>query len=683
VISTRTKNLVLIGLALGAGAFWIALHSVSSHWLFFSLCLAGVLLSSGMKVPMLKSEGTMSVNFPFILLGIVQLSPAQAVALAVCSVIVQCNFRVMKGFTLVQIAFNLANVTTSTVLASLSFAAVDRTSLGFAPAVAAAGSVYFLTNTFPVATILASETAQSPLLVWRKEFFWFFPFYLAGAFITAAAALLSRHFGWATAMLLIPLVFTIYRTYNEHIGSQKAKDQHIRETEELHLRTIESLAMAIEAKDQGTHRHLQRVRVYVSEIGRIMGLNSDMMRALLTAAFLHDIGKLAVPERILNKPGKLTKEEFDQMKIHPGVGADILERVRFPYPVVPIVRSHHEAWDGSGYPDGLKGEEIPLGARILSVVDCFDAIASDRPYRKALPPTDALAIVKSKAGIQFDPAIVELLETHLFHLEEQAALQMDGVAPLNTHILVERGAMPGAGFQVEHQETESPATRGKSGIAHQGETSEITLAELEAQRLFRLSQEYGSALSTRDFCALMACRLSDLVPYDCFAVYLKEKEMLLLAHKQGSGSSAYSSDPIKIGAGISGWVAATELACVNGNPTVEPTYTSEHNSRFTERSSALSIPLFGDTGSLLGVLSLYSAAEAAFSKHHLHILQTVQSNFSLALQASQRAMPANGSLTPDADGLGAADRGVCPETFSPQGNAIVVVEDLVPACPVS
>jgi putative nucleotidyltransferase with HDIG domain len=664
-MSTRTRNFVLFTLTLGAGAFWISLHSVSSHWVSFGLYLVAVLLSSGMKVPMQKSEGTMSVNFPFILLGIVHLSPAQAVALAVFSVIVQCSFRVMKPFTLVQIAFNIANVTTSTVLASLSFATVDQTSLGLAPAVTAAAGVYFLANTFPVATVIAFESSESPLRVWLKEFFWFSPFYLVGALIAAAATLLSRNFGWTTAMLLFPLVYAIYRTYNEHIASQKAKDQHIRETEALHLRTIEGLAMAIEAKDQGTHRHLQRVRVYVSELGRIIGLGSNEMQALLTAAFLHDIGKLAVPERIINKPGKLTKEEFDQMKIHPVVGAEILERVRFPYPVVPIVRSHHEAWDGSGYPDGLKGEEIPLGARILSVVDCFDAIASDRPYRKALSPTDALAIVKSRAGIQFDPAIVALLETHLSHLEEQAALRMDSVAPLNTDVVVERGARPGAGFQVEHREaTHSSTTGERNGIAYEGVSDEIVLARLEAQGLFRLSQQFGAALSTRDICALMACRLSDLVPCDCFAVYLKEKDILVLAHKQGSGSSAYSSDPIKIGEGISGWVAETELASVNGNPTVEPTLKCEDNSPFTARSSALSIPLFGDTGSLLGVLSLYSTAEAAFSWHHMQILEAVQSMFSLALQVAQSGTSAMGSMTQGAEGNGA-----------------VMVEELVPACP--
>src|SRR3989440_6539273 len=122
-----------------------------------------------------------------------------------------------------------------------------------------------------------------------------------------------------------------------------------------------------------------------------MKVGHEEMEALQAASLLHDIGKLAVPEHIISKPGRLTPEEFEKMKIHPVVGAEILERVQFPYPVVPIVRAHHEKWDGTGYPSGLAGEAIPIGARILSAVDCLDALASDRQYRRALPLDQAMS----------------------------------------------------------------------------------------------------------------------------------------------------------------------------------------------------------------------------------------------------------------------------------------------------
>ena len=142
------------------------------------------------------------------------------------------------------------------------------------------------------------------------------------------------------------------------------------------------------------------------EIGKELGLGGSALKALQAAALLHDIGKLAIPEHIISKPGKLTPEEFDKMKIHPIVGAEILQKVQFPYPAAPIVRSHHEKWNGAGYPDGLQGEQIPIGARILAAVDCLDAVATDRPYRRALPLEEAIEVVASEAGKSYDPKVV-------------------------------------------------------------------------------------------------------------------------------------------------------------------------------------------------------------------------------------------------------------------------------------
>ncbi|MGC2298218.1 MAG: HD-GYP domain-containing protein [Acidobacteriaceae bacterium] len=445
----RVKAFVCLVVSGAIASVFVIRGHAAHDWIHFFVYLTMILLSSGMKVAMPKSEGTMSVNFPFIFLGILQLSPQQAVCLAVCSVIAQCRFKVVKPFTIVQILFNVANVTLATVLAWLTLAAVMRVHPESAPALALAAIVYFLANTIPLAVVLGWVSESSPFALWRQEFLWYLPFYLVGAMLAVLANFVGIRFGWLTSLLLIPLVYTVYRAYCAQMAVVRAREQHIREVEALYMRTIEGLSMAIEAKDEGTHDHLMRVRVYVAELGRVMGLDPSLMQALHIAAFLHDIGKLAVPEKIINKPGKLTPEEFEKMKIHPVVGADILERVKFPCPVVPIVRSHHEAWDGSGYPDGLKGEEIPIGARILTVVDCFDALASDRPYRSAMPINEAMALVKSKAGIQFDPEIVRLLEERYMELEKLARQQTSEMEPLKTDIFVQRGAAPGAGFETD------------------------------------------------------------------------------------------------------------------------------------------------------------------------------------------------------------------------------------------
>jgi putative nucleotidyltransferase with HDIG domain len=641
-VPIRVKALVS---AVMAGAI-MSLFAIRGHapqqWIHFFVYLAVILLSSGMKVELPRSEGTMSVNFPFIFLGILQLSPQQAVCLAVCSVIAQCRFRVIKPFTIVQILFNVANVTTATVLACLTFFAVMKLHPESAPALALAAIAYFLANTIPLTLVLAWVSNTSPFAHWRQEFLWYLPFYLVGAMVAVLADRIGIHFGWLTSLLLIPLVYTVYRAYCAQMATVRDRERHIREVEALYMRTIEGLSMAIEAKDEGTHEHLMRVRVYVAEMGKRMNLEPSMMQALHVAAFLHDIGKLAVPEHIINKPGKLTPEEFEKMKIHTVVGADILERVKFPYPVVPMIRSHHEAWDGSGYPDGLRGEEIPIGARILTVVDCFDALASERPYRRAMPIEDAMAIVKSRAGTQFDPRIVQLLEDHYPELEKLARQQSSEMEPLRTDIFVERGAAPAAGFE-SGQSGSHTGTSGTSTMAaasaSQDVLASVTAAVRDLNALFEDSRIVAQFRNASDVCATLSAYLRPLIAFDCFAVFRKCDNVAALIYKDGPCADAFSNGAVALGAGLSGWVIDNGRPIINGNPTVETTLRPEAGS-FTASSSALSIPLSDSGGSVFGALTLYSCSAAAFSSEHLQVLQGVQLRLTLALQGASAGLTA-------------------------------------------
>lgn len=636
----RAKALVCAVVAGAIACLYSTPGYASSQWVHFFVYLAAILLSSGMKVAMPKTDSTMSVNFPFILLGILQLSPLQATLLAAASVIAQCRIRVIKPFSLIQILFNVANVTTATVLAWHTYvASLTLLNREVAPALAVAATAYFLANTIPLALILGWESGASPVGQWLQEFPWYLPFYFVGAVLAASADWVGIHFGWLTSLLLIPMVYTVYRAYMAQMARVRERERHLAETEALHLRTIEGLAMAVEAKDKNTHRHLMRVRVYVSELGKLMGLDKPIMQALVTAAFLHDIGKLAVPEYIINKPGKLTPEEFEKMKIHPVVGADILERVHFPYPVVPIVRSHHEAWDGSGYPDGLKGVEIPIGARILTAVDCFDALASDRPYRKAMPIEQAMAFVKNKSGIQFDAEVVRLLDENYLRLEELARKQIEEVEPLKTDLFIERGAAPGAGFAPEQgsQTADAQAREGAgAGTDSQQEVfRRLAEAMRESKALLELSEAMGTSLGPRELSARMGARLQPLVPYDCFAMYCKKDDNVELIYAGGPGARAFSAQPIPVGEGLSGWVAQSARPIVNGNPTVEPNYLAQSNA-FTGTSSALSIPLCNRIGSVFAVLTVYSSKPVAFSPDHLRILQAMEPRFALALENALR-----------------------------------------------
>jgi putative nucleotidyltransferase with HDIG domain len=621
-MTLRVKVLVCVVVA-GAAASLYSVHAQPGRrWLELAAYAVFVLVSSNMKVPMLKCNGTMSVNFPFILLGIVQLAPDQAVLLAVVSVIAQCRVSVVNAFTPVQILFNIANVTTATVLACYTY----TVSLGMvrgevAPALTIAVSVYFLANTIPLALVLGWESGISPLRQWLDEFPWYFPFYIVGAVLAALANFIGGQFGWLTSMLLIPMVYTVYRAYRAQVEIIRDRERHIAETEALQLRTIEGLAMAIEAKDENTHRHLMRVRVYVSELGRIMGLDDSTMRALVTASYLHDIGKLAVPEYIINKPGKLTPEEFEKMKIHPVVGADILERVRFPYPVVPIVRSHHEAWDGSGYPDGLKAEEIPIGARILTAVDCLDALASERPYRRALPLDEAMAFVKNKAGVVFDPEVVRLLVEHYPRLEQMAREKTEDIHPLDTNPLISRGEAPGNGYEPEKSPQSASGRAAPAGTA---------------AALHELRRRLIGARSVRETGAALAHSLQAQIAFDCIAVYTRAGAEIRAQYMNGPCECAFSSRSILLGEGLSGWVAENARCIVNGNATVEPNFVAD-SELFTQESSGLAVPLFNTSGVVSGVVALYSREPAAFSKDHRKTLEQMMPEFAVALDSAIRA----------------------------------------------
>ena len=636
----RVRVLIVLVLFAGlCGIGWAATYPAYG-WVHFLVYVAAVVLSSGMKVSLPSGDGAMSVDFPFIFLGLVQLSPPQALALAALSVLAQCRMKVVSTFTLIQLTFNVANVIAATSVAWWVFEALIRRHVEVVPALTLAAVSYFFLNTIPVGLVITWSSATAFFPMWRREFIWYLPFYVVGAILAALADLISRKLGWTTSLLLLPLIYTIHRAYRSQLSALEDRQRHLEETEALHLRTIEGLAMAIEAKDQNTHDHLLRVRVYVSGIGTSLGLDVLQMRALLTAAFLHDIGKLAVPEHIINKPGKLTQEEFEKMKIHPVVGADILERVRFPYPVIPIVRSHHEAWDGSGYPDGLKGEEIPIGARILTVVDCFDALASDRPYRRALPLEEAMAFVRSKSGTQFDPLVVKLLEEQFVQLEMEARKVGEELLPLDTQITVDRGGGPAAGFEeagIAAQVLSNPASPTGALAPSESRSASLDLiaaASQEAQALFEMSQALGSSLSPNETISVMSARLRRLIPHHCFAVYVKKGQLLQLQYIDGEAARNFSDTCIPIGEGLSGWVGQSGRPIMNGNPKVEPNYVPA--SGLSGLESALSSPLLDLNGDPFGVLTLYSNSSNAFTRDHIRIIQAIESKFSLSLQNALR-----------------------------------------------
>src|ERR1700752_171443 len=376
-----------ITVVVALGSFVLAVGAMpppSPQPIKFACYLLVAMAASRLKVNLPGITGTRSVNFLFILLGILELSFAETLALGCAAILTQCFYRDRPRF--VQVLFNTCGTSFAIGLSYCVYhVTLFRAQNNPAILLVATASTYFVANTIPVATVISLTEHKSLRRIWSDCYFWSFPYYLVGAGVAGLVSWLNRLLEWQTSLLVLPAVYLIYRSYRLYLAKLEDEKGHVGEMASLHMRTIEALALAIEAKDHTTHDHLQRVRVYAVEVAKDLGVTPEEMEALHAAALLHDIGKLAVPEHIISKPGRLTPEEFEKMKIHPVVGAELLEQVEFPYPVAPIVRGHHEKWDGSGSPDGLSGEDIPIGARILSAGHCLDAPSADRQYRRALP----------------------------------------------------------------------------------------------------------------------------------------------------------------------------------------------------------------------------------------------------------------------------------------------------------
>jgi diguanylate cyclase (GGDEF)-like protein/putative nucleotidyltransferase with HDIG domain len=604
------------------------------------ICYLGIaILASRLKVNLPGITGTLSVNFLFILIGILELSFSETLILGAVSMLAQCLYP--ERPQAMQVTFNVCAGSGSTALAyAIYHLPLANLLVGNRPVLLGlAATVYFIANAGSIAAVISLAERRPLIRILVDCYFWSFPYYLVGAGIAGAVAWLNQTFNWETSLLLVPAVYLIYRSYRLYLGKLEDEKRHVEEMANLHLRTIEALALAIEAKDHTTHEHLQRVRVYAIEVAKELGVSGAELEALHAAALLHDIGKLAVPEHIISKPGRLTPEEFEKMKIHTLVGAEILERVRFPYPVVPIVRAHHEKWDGSGYPMGLKGAEIPIGARILSAVDYLDALASDRQYRRALPLRDVMQKLGAESGKSFDPKVVDVLQKRYQHLERLAVAKSadDPSGPLSTAIKIERGLEPAAGF--ENATAQDYAGRETTFL------SSIAAARQEAQSLFELSQDLGASLSLTETLSVFSVKLKPMVPYDAIAIYIKREDELVPEYVNGDNYRLFSSLRIPMGQGLSGWVAHNRKPIINGNPSVEPGYLNDP-SKFSTLRSALAVPLEGVSG-VIGVLALYRGERDAFTTDHLRILLAVSGKMALSIENALKYQQAESSATTD------------------------------------
>lgn len=633
-LSKQTRYFIAANFVLGLAALTFSVAQF--YWADtyrFLLYVAFAALASTLKVRLPGVTGTMSVVFLFVLIGNTELSLLQNLIIGCGATIVQCFWHARLGRPKpVQLIFNVCSWAYAITASYVVYHSLINVFPRSMPVVlGASATVFFVTNTVPVSTIISlTEKRKSVRNVWAECYFWSFPYYLIGAGIAASVAALNERIGWQTTFLVLPVIYLIYRSYRLYLSRLEDEKSHVEQMSSLHMRTIEALALAIEAKDHSTHDHLNRVRFYAVALGEELGISGVELEALKAAALLHDIGKLAVPEHIINKPGKLTAEEFQKLKIHPIVGAEILERVSFPYPVVPIVRAHHEKWNGKGYPDGLQGEEIPLGARVLAVADCFDALISDRQYRRALTLEAAMELITAESGTSYDPRVVELLKSRYVDLERMIAAESSKTQTKVEPVRV-NNATPLRGLDME------PSGEMKF-------LDSIAAARQEGHMLFELSHDLGNSLSLDETLSVLCVRLKKLVPYDSAAVFVNRGGKLVAEHVSGDNFRLLSKLEIPFGEGISGWVAQNQKAIVNGDPTLDFGFSNEFSQ--TSVRSTLAIPLEGING-VVGVMTMYSNRTEGFTADHVRVLLAISSKIAFSVENALKYRMAEDSATTD------------------------------------
>lgn len=608
-----------------------------------AIYLITAILVSGLKIQLPGIFGTLSMSYIVIISALLNINLAAGMVVAVTSTLGQCVIHAVSKPRWFQVLFSTMGVPIPVLAAWVVLrwpwlAQYDSTGCF---AMLAASVVYFAINTAIVAAIIGLTNGKNIFEVWRSSYLWTSLHYLVGGCIAEAIHYMDMHLGSPALVIAVPPLYLLFRSYSVYLRRMEEQQQHTAQMAQLHLRTIETLALAIDAKDDTTAAHLRRVQTYANEIGREMKLSPLEMQALEAAALLHDVGKLAVPEYIISKPGKLTPEEFEKMKVHPVVGAELLERVGFPYPVVPIVRSHHEKYDGTGYPDGLVGEQIPIGARILSAIDCLDALASDRQYRKALPLDDAMEYVAKGAGKSFDPQVVAILQRRYRELEIKAKAAIGDCVKLSSNVKVERGAAPAAGFA----QAAEPLPAKKSSESR----ITVSAARREFQMLVETTSHAGGSLSLDETLALVGARLSKMVEYDGIAVYMLHEGKLVPRFVKGESFRLFSSLEIPLGQGLSGWVAENDSPMINGNPAVEPGYLNDP-AKITALRSAISVPLRSENG-VIGALTLYHLGADAFSQDDLRLLLAIAPKASLAILEAMRCESAALADTDELTGL--------------------------------
>jgi len=601
LVNTYQTMLLLLGflLAIRQLSEWHP-ASLIAFGIYLCLAVAAALAPLGIPTPV----GTLRLSFLFVLVALTQVPLMEAMVIAGAAALAESLYpkRPERGW--VDVGARVAVAALATWAAEATYSRILEI-LPSAPGAALpmAAAIFFLVSAFALASVASLRERELLREVWQKRYLWSLPYYLSGAALAALFPAIHQLPIWKASIILMPIFFLVWRAYALQIRRLKDEEHHAQQLAQLQFRIIEAMAHTLEARDQTARDHLRRVTTYAVEVGRAMSLLREELDDLRAAALLHDIGKLAVPEHILFKPGRLTEAEFNQLKVHAQVGAEILERSGFSPGVVRIVRAHHEKWDGSGYPLGLKGKEIPLGARIIAVVDCLDALASDRQYRRAMPIDRVMTEIFKQRGRHFDPEVVDVLALHYQEIETQIC-------------------RPTAAATDSRLPNENPEAAGADFI------TAIAAARQEEQLLTELLGITGSSLDLAHTLGSLSRRLMKEMPHETVALYTLVDEKLVPQAVVGERYPLFSTLRVPMGEGVSGWAASRGESVLNGEPALEgpePALRDYH--------SALAIPLETAQG-VMGVLTIYAREPDAFTPVHQRVLAALAPRLATAAEHS-------------------------------------------------
>jgi diguanylate cyclase (GGDEF)-like protein/putative nucleotidyltransferase with HDIG domain len=580
----------------GAGCMvTAALHLRLEHPGLFAVLLALAIATSAAKIelPLGRSQSNLSLSHAVNFWALFALGPAETACIAAVSAWAQCTLRAGARNPLHRIVFSIGSLTLTVWVAALPLSMVMGSDPGSLASLARTAAVvaplYFFVNSMLVAGAIALSTRQPAYRVWHRNFMWSAPSYLAGAALAAIATAASTRgwFGWL-ALLAVPL-YLVFHSYHTVVARLREEQDETRRAMEVQLATIEALALAIEAKAGSTPDHIRSIQQYAATLAEAAGLSEADVQAVRTAALLHDIGNMAVPEHILSKPDALTPEEFERVKIHPRVGAEILRKVPFGAPVSDLVLCHHERWDGLGYPNGLRGDAIPIGARILAIADCFSTLQADRPYRPARTEAAAIAMLREYAGTAYDPALVEL---HIARLNMPALSEPDAAG-------------------------DSAWTEGEEIVALQ----DIAGTHREEQTLYEIAQALGSSLGVTDAMALIQDKVSRLVPFVTCALFLgDDDEGYVCRYAHGLGTEALLKWTPKSWSEIS----LRLPSCADGR-----------GAHGEELAALLPCPLTFE-GRLIGGLVIYHTVPGCFTDEHRRVFGRVSEQTAAVIFNSTR-----------------------------------------------